>query len=120
MPLEVYACQGIRNPDRLIIDERVQQGHEFLVRPALELIAGEPACDPGDEVGELNPSITTRVNQPDIHKLPARLAGGERHGNVGYAFRGQRGLFVMYDGDGFGAGAPELDSSGQRRNQRLQ
>ena len=98
----------------------LSKANEFGVLAVVELVAGKPACNPGDEVGELDSSVTTGVDQPDACELPARAAGGERSGNVADAFRSQRGLFVVDDGDDFGAGSPEVNCSGQRRNQRLQ
>jgi hypothetical protein len=46
-------------PDRFRINEWAQQGQEFCVWAALEPVAGEPAGDSRDEVGQLYPSITT-------------------------------------------------------------
>jgi hypothetical protein len=80
---------------------------------------GKPAGNSGDEVGELDSSVTTGVDLPDLHELPSRAASGECSRNVGDAFRGQRGLFVVRHGDDFGMGSPEVDCSGQCRNQRL-
>ena len=47
------------------------------------------------------------------------VACGEGHCNVGDAFWGQRGLFVVDDGEGLGVGAPVVNSAVQRRKQRL-
>ena len=110
----------MRRPDRFRVNEWPEQAQEFRVVPALERLARESACNAGDEVGQLYPRIATGVDQPDTAKVSARVAGGERPGNVSDAFRCQRGLLVMYDRDGLGAGTPEMNSTGECRNQRLQ
>jgi hypothetical protein len=71
-----------------------------------ELVIGESACDAGDEVGDLYPWFLAGIDEPEIGQLAAGMGGGVGSGDVGYAFWGQGGLFVVYHRDGLGVGAP--------------
>ena len=106
-------------PDRFVINKWAQQGADLGICMILELITGEPPCDAGDEVGDLHSRFATRIDESDICQLTPGMAGGVRGCNVGNAFWGQCGLFVMYHGDGLGVRTPVLNGAVQGRKQRL-
>src|SRR5215207_1928072 len=102
-----------------MINERVQQVSDLRVGTTSELVAGKPAGDPGYEVGDLHARFPTGVDEPNVGQLASRPTGGVDGCDIGNAFRRQRGLFVVYDGERLGVGAPVVHSVVQCREQRF-
>src|SRR5215212_11861292 len=98
-----------------MINNRAQQGGDLRICLTLELITGEAACDAGDEIGDLHAWFSARIDEPDIGQLAAGMACGVGSRDVGYAFWGQCGLFVVYHRDRLGVRTPMVDSAVQRR-----
>ena len=81
-----------------MINGRAQQSSELPICATLELVTAGPACDPGDEIGDLHLGLTAGISEPDLSKPVSRQLSGEGARNVGDAFWGQRRLLVVYDG----------------------
>ena len=102
-----------------MINERAQQVCDLRVGTTPELVAGKPPRDPGYEVGDLHARFPTGVDEPNLGQPASGPTGGVDGCDIGNAFRRQRGLFVVNDGERLGVGAPVVHSLVQSREQRF-
>ena len=71
-----------------MINERAQQCCELPIGATLELLARHPACDAGDEVGDLYCRFTAGIGESDIGQPVTDVGCGKGSRDVGNAFWG--------------------------------